>query len=69
MPTLHSLDNLPGIKPADIESLSPAEQKKLLSVIQNAQRVQETEYKDAMEQALSHVPGLLRGTIRKIISG
>lgn len=69
MATLHSLKDLPGLNPKDIESLSAADQQKLLSIIQNATKTQEEEYRDAMEQALSHVPRLLRGTIRKIISG
>lgn len=69
MATLHSLQNLPGLKAEDIAALSPADQQKLLTIIQSARKVQEAEYRDAMEQALSHVPGLLRGTIRKIISG
>lgn len=69
MAALKSLKELPGIKAEDLASLSPAEQQKLLDIINTACRVQEEEYRTAMDQALSHVLGLLRGTVRKIIAG
>lgn len=69
MAALKSLKELPGIKPEDLAALSEADQNKLLDIINTACRVQEDEYRTATEKALSHVPGLLRGTVRKIIIG
>lgn len=69
MAALQSLHDLPGLNPDDLAALSAADRQKLLDIIRAACRTQEKEYRDAMEQALSHVPGLLRGTIRKIIAG
>lgn len=69
MAALKSLKELPGITPEDLASLSEADQNKLLAIINTACRVQEDEYRAATDQALSHAPSLLRGTIRKIIVG
>ncbi len=64
-----SLRDLPGLNPDDLAPLSSAERQSLLDLIRAARVTQEAEYRSAMDQALSHVPALLRGTIRKIISG
>lgn len=69
MAALDSLQKLPGFDPARLKPLAAADQQKLLDAMRTARKSQEQEYQVAFDKALSHVPALLRGTIRKIIAG
>lgn len=64
-----TLQALPGLDPAILKILSAADQQKLLDAINGARRAQDDEYRNAFDDALSHVPFLLRGAVRKIIAG
>ncbi|MDP9140570.1 MAG: hypothetical protein M3O62_07255 [Pseudomonadota bacterium] len=51
----------------DLSALSAVEQDKLAGLVQNARRTQKAQLAAAMESALSHIPMLLRGAVRKIL--
>lgn len=68
MAALPSLAAL-GLPPDTLARLPAAVQDRLLADINQARRLQAAEYETAFEQALTHVPALLRGTVRKIIAG
>lgn len=51
----------------DLSALSGAEQDSLVALIQTARRNQKAQLAQAMEAALSHIPALLRGAVRKIL--
>jgi hypothetical protein len=52
-----------------LTDLAPGQRQQLAALIRSARRLQEEEYATAFDKALSHVPALLRGTIRKMITG
>ncbi len=58
---------LGGAALPDISALSAADQDRLVSLIQGARRAQKAQLAEAMESALSHIPMLLRGAVRKIL--
>ncbi|HEY1075061.1 MAG TPA: hypothetical protein VGE56_06850 [Rhodocyclaceae bacterium] len=51
----------------DLSALSAADEAKLVGLIQAARRAQKAQLAQAMESALSHIPMLLRGAVRKIL--
>lgn len=67
--TQDDLQALLGRGTAGLDTLSAADRQKLAAAIRSARRIQEDEYRDAFDKALSHVPALLRGTIRRMIAG
>jgi hypothetical protein len=58
---------LGGVALPDLAALSAADQDQLVALIQSARRAQKTQLAAAMESALSHIPMLLRGAVRKIL--
>lgn len=58
---------LGGAALPDISGLTTAEQEQLVGLIQTARRAQKAQLAQAMESALSHIPMLLRGAVRKIL--
>ncbi|MGH8492305.1 MAG: hypothetical protein ACRERR_04275 [Moraxellaceae bacterium] len=60
---------LPGLNPAVLASLDEAQQQALLAAFKAAEKQQERDYADALDESLKHVPALLRKTIRKMIIG
>lgn len=58
---------LGGVALPDLGPLSAAEQERLAGLIQAARRAQKAQLAQAMESALSHIPMLLRGAVRKIL--
>ncbi len=58
---------LGGVALPDLAALSAADLDQLVALIQGARRAQKTQLAAAMESALSHIPMLLRGTVRKIL--
>lgn len=58
---------LGGVKLPDISALTATEQEQLAGLIQTARRMQKAQLAQAMESALSHIPMLLRGAVRKIL--
>lgn len=69
MAALDSLQKLPGFDPERLAPLPATDQQKLLDALHAARKAQDHDYQVAFDKALSHVPALLRGTIRKIIAG
>ncbi|HEX4918597.1 MAG TPA: hypothetical protein VFV43_11915 [Limnobacter sp.] len=68
MPKLDaSLVSLLGEPMAELEALTAAEQKKLAADMAQAQQAHEASLKIAMDDALEHIPRLLRGTVKKIL--
>ncbi len=51
----------------DLGPLSAVDQDQLVGLIQTARRTQKAQLSQAMESALSHIPMLLRGAVRKIL--
>ncbi len=60
---------LPGLSPAVLRSLDDRQQDALLAVLKAAEKQQERDFADALDESLKHVPALLRKTIRKMITG
>ncbi len=60
---------LGGPVPAGLEALSKAQAEKLAAALQAAQAAQRQALKNSSEAALSHVPMLLRGAVRKVLFG
>lgn len=58
---------LGGAALPDLSALGGAEQDQLVGLIQAARRNQKAQLAQAMEAALSHIPALLRGAVRKIL--
>jgi len=58
---------LGGTALLDLSALSAADQDKLVSLVQSARRAQKAQLAEAMESALSHIPLLLRGAVRRIL--
>jgi hypothetical protein len=58
---------LGGADLPDLSALSGAEQDRLVALIQTARRNQKAQLAQAMEDALSHIPALLRGAVRKVL--
>lgn len=58
---------LGGAALPDVSALSAADQDKLVSLVRSARRAQNAQLAEAMESALSHIPLLLRGAVRKIL--
>ena len=67
--TRDDLHALLGRGPAGLDKLSAADRQQLADALRAARHTQEDEYRDAFEKALTHVPALLRGTIRRMITG
>jgi len=63
------LQNLPGLRAADLPELGEEQHRQLLALIRATNDKQEHEYASALDHALALVPGVLRGTIRKMILG
>jgi hypothetical protein len=59
---------LRGTPPAGVARLSDGDLHHLASAVQTARRRQAAELDAAGQQALSRIPRLLRGPIRKVIS-
>ena len=59
---------LGGKTPPPLDALSPAEIDALAELLRRARRNQQEQLSRAFEAALSHIPALLRGPIRKILS-
>lgn len=53
--------------PGELESLSDRELDGLLTAVTRLKRHQESELERAVEDALSHIPGLLRRSVRKML--
>ena len=51
----------------ELSALGEDQQKALLALIEAAQRQQGEELQKASEEALSHVPALLRGAVRRLL--
>jgi hypothetical protein len=68
-PAHKGLEETLGRVPSGLNTLSEAQQQKLLSIIFAAHKAHQAEYSVAFEKSLKHVPALLRGTVRKIITG
>lgn len=62
-------DDLASLLGHPAPELAPEQRQQLAAAIRNARRLQEEEYGTAFDKALAHVPALLRGTIRKMITG
>ena len=56
-----------GTLPAGLHSLGTDEQQQLLASLQQAEKAERAELREALEKSLSHIPLLLRGTVRKIL--
>lgn len=67
--TAPSLPTRQGLDPAVLKNLSDEERQRLLALVATAGRLQEIEYHTAFDQALKHVPALLRRTLRNMILG
>lgn len=63
------VSRLPGLDPAVLKALDTPAQQALLTAIKVAEKQQERDYADALDESLKHVPALLRKTIRKMITG
>ena len=59
---------LGGKTPPPLDALSPAEIDTLAELLRRARRHQQEQLNRAFEAALSHIPTLLRGPVRKILS-
>lgn len=51
----------------ELEQLSAANQKKLAADLTNAHQAHDAFLKESMDNALEHIPRLLRGTVKKIL--
>ncbi|MDQ8036457.1 MAG: hypothetical protein REI12_03485 [Pedobacter sp.] len=63
------VSRLPGLDPAVLKALDAQAQQALLAAIKAAEKQQDRDYADALDESLKHVPALLRKTIRKMITG
>ncbi len=52
--------------PRGMAQLSPPQLEHLAGAVADARRRQRAELATASEQALSHIPGLLRGPVRRV---
>lgn len=52
---------------AELEQLSTANQKKLAADLSAALEAHDAFLKESMDNALEHIPRLLRGTVKKIL--
>ncbi len=52
---------------AELEQLSTANQKKLAADLAQAHEAHDAFLKESMDNALEHIPRLLRGTVKKIL--
>ncbi len=52
---------------AELEQLSTANQKKLAADLATAHEAHDAFLKESMDNALEHIPRLLRGTVKKIL--
>jgi hypothetical protein len=59
---------LGGKTPPPLEALSAAEVDSLAELLRRARRNQQSQLKHAFDAALGHIPALLRGPIRKILT-
>ena len=68
MPKLDAalIDALGGPMP-ELEQLSAANQKKLAADLAAAHQALDAFLKQSMDNALEHIPRLLRGTVKKIL--
>lgn len=62
-------DALGAPLPAGLEALSKPQLEKLANALGTAKTRQRAALQDSTEAALSHVPLLLRGTVRKVLFG
>ena len=69
MMTPETLRQQTGLRAQDLPGLSEEQHRQLLDLISATNARQERDYAEAVDQSLSMVPALLRGTIRKIILG
>lgn len=51
----------------ELEKLSAANQKKLAADLADAHKAHDAFLKQSMDNALEHIPRLLRGTVKKIL--
>jgi hypothetical protein len=58
---------LKGPLPSELAGLSDTELSQLTDAVRRLRRQQDSDLAKAMEGALSHVPALLRGAVRKIL--
>lgn len=56
-----------GTPPPAFEAMSAADIQALSDTLQEAHRRQQTQLKESLEHALSYVPKLLRGAVRKVL--
>lgn len=61
--------HLPGLDSAVLGALDGQQQEALLAALVAAEKQQQRNYADALDESLKHVPALLRKTIRKMITG
>lgn len=66
---IESLSRLLGgeTPPQELASLEDQELESLVTSVQQLQRHQESELERALEDALSHIPALLRKSVRKML--
>ena len=69
MITADTLRELPGLRASDLPGLTPEQHHQLIELISASNARQERDYADAVDQSLSMVPALLRGTLRKMVLG
>lgn len=60
-------DILGAEPPAGLTVLNDADQQALADKLAQAQTAQQAQLRSALEDALRHVPRLLRGTVRRVL--
>ena len=58
-----------GNIPSGLAQLEPSEQMHLLAALTHAREAQQADNAAALDKALTHIPVLLRGTVRRIVYG
>ena len=53
--------------PDSVEALPDDELLRLADMVADLKRRQEREYQRAVEEALSHIPRMLRGSVRRVL--
>lgn len=68
-PSSELVSHLPGLDSSVLRAMDTEQQAALLSALKTADKQQQRDYADALDESLKHVPALLRKTIRKMITG
>lgn len=68
-PSSELVSLLPGLDSSVLRAMDAEQQAALLSALKMADKQQQRDYADALDESLKHVPALLRKTIRKMITG